>query len=342
MQSSLAELSRIIGAGLRGDPEAVVSGVAPFESAGPGDLTCAGSPKFLKRISETRAGAVIVSEKAPELDRNLLVAANPMAAFARAIAFFHPEPEKTGISPRAVIGRNFSCGTDPYIGPGVVIGDKVRIGHRVRLFPNVVIGDGVSLGDDVSIHANASVLARCELGSRVIIHSGAVIGADGFRFEPDGEIYVKIPQVGIVKVGNDVEIGANNTIDRAAFGETVIGNGVKTDNLVHVGHNCVIGDNTVLVAQVGISGSVTVGRHAILAGQAGISGHISIGDFAVIGPQAGIAHSVPNGQVVSGSPAMPHRQWLRAANTFSRLPEMAKQLAALQRQMAAMMDEDED
>ncbi|MEW5733339.1 MAG: UDP-3-O-(3-hydroxymyristoyl)glucosamine N-acyltransferase [Thermodesulfobacteriota bacterium] len=342
MEATLAEISRIVGATLRGNPETVITGVAPFDKAGENELTCAANVKFLKRLAETGAGVVIVPEKAPESDRNLLLALNPMVAFARAIAFFHPEPAPRGISPRAVIGKNFSCGHDAYIGPGVVIGDNVTVGDRVRLYPNAVLGDFVRLGDDAHIHPNASILNRCIVGSRVVVHAGTVIGSDGFGFAPDGETYVKIPQTGIVRVGDDVEIGANNTIDRATFGETIIGSGVKTDNLVHVAHNCVIGDNTVLVAQVGISGSVTVGRHAILAGQAGITGHIEIGDFAMIGPQAGVAHSVKPCEIVSGSPAIPHRQWLKAANTFSRLPEISRQVAALQRQVAELSREDED
>ena len=198
-----------------------------------------------------------------------------------------------------------------HIAPSVVIEDNVRIGDRVTIRPHVYIGEGVILGDDVDIFPNVSILSGCEIGNRVLIHSGTVIGSDGFGFVPDGQRHVKIPQKGIVQIDDDVEIGANNTIDRATFGKTWIKQGVKTDNLVHIAHNVVVGENTLIVAQVGIAGSSTIGKNVILAGQAGISGHLSIGDHAMVGPQAGLVRSVPAGEIVSGSPQMPHKTWLR-------------------------------
>jgi UDP-3-O-[3-hydroxymyristoyl] glucosamine N-acyltransferase len=218
------------------------------------------------------------------------------------------------------------------IGPTVVIGDQVTVGDRVWLHPGVVIGNNVTIGNDVTIHPNATILERCTMGDRVIIHAGTVIGSDGFGYAPDGKCYHKIPHTGIVQIDDDVEIGANNTIDRASFGKTHIGRGVKTDNLVHVAHNVIVGENTVLVAQVGISGSVTIGENVILAGQAGVAGHLTIGNGAIVGPQTGVGKSVPDGQIVSsGIPEMPHKLWLRVQRLIPKLPEFSKRLSGLEK-----------
>jgi UDP-3-O-[3-hydroxymyristoyl] glucosamine N-acyltransferase len=198
----------------------------------------------------------------------------------------------------------------------------------------VVIEADVVLGDDVEIYPNVTIRERCRIGSRVTIHPGTVIGGDGFGFSPDGKRYHKIPHTGIVQIDDDVEIGALNAIDRGTFGRTWIQRGVKTDNLVHVAHNVTVGEDTLLVAQVGIAGSATIGRHAILAGQAGVTGHLTIGDNAVVGPQAGIARSVPEGEVVSGSPEMPHKQWLRVQRILPGLPEIKKQISELEKRIS--------
>jgi UDP-3-O-[3-hydroxymyristoyl] glucosamine N-acyltransferase len=188
------------------------------------------------------------------------------------------------------------------------------------------------MGDGVVIYPNVTIQARCVVGNRVIIHAGTVIGSDGFGFVPDGKCYHKIPHTGIVQIDDDVEIGANNTIDRGTFGKTHIGRGVKTDNLVHIAHNVRVGENTVLVAQVGIAGSVTIGKNATLAGQVGVAGHLTIGDGAIIGPQTGVGKPVPNGQIVSsGIPEMPHRMWLRVQRMIPKLPELGKRLAGLEK-----------
>ncbi|MFH2099126.1 MAG: UDP-3-O-(3-hydroxymyristoyl)glucosamine N-acyltransferase, partial [Pseudomonadota bacterium] len=287
MAPTLGEIADRLSARLTGgDPGTPVSGVAPFDRAGPGEITCAASAKLLARVSGSRAEAVIVGPGAGPSAVPLLVVGNPLLTFARAIALFHrpPAPEP-GISPHAVVGQGFVHGEDLFVAPGVVIGKGVRVGDRVTLLPNVVLGDGVVLGDDVTIHPQACVLWGCTLGSRVVIHAGAVIGADGFGFAGEAGKLHKIPQTGVVTLGDDVEIGANNTIDRATFGATAIGNGVKTDNLVHVAHNVTVGDDTVLIAQCGISGGTVIGKNCVLAGQAGVAGHLTIGDFVMVGPQ---------------------------------------------------------
>ncbi len=334
---SLDHIAQHLGGALHGTPSLMISGVRPFEEAGPDHLTCAVNAKYFKRLSETKAGAIIVSRDSPETTRNAIRTENPYASFARAIALFAPARKAApGISLHAVVGDGFSHGTDLSVAPGVVIGKNVRVGNNVCLMPNVVLGDQVVLGDDVTVHPNVSFLERCEAGNRVTIHAGTVIGSDGYGFAPDGEEYVKVPQTGIVRLGNDVELGANNTVDRATFGATIIGNGVKTDNMVHVGHNVIVGDNTLLVAQAGISGSTTIGRHVIIAGQAGIGDHVTIGDYSVVAPQSGVAKSIDPGQVMSGTPAMPHRLWLRVQRAIPKLPDLAKEVRSLAKRIAAI------
>lgn len=334
MEITLKRLAEHVGGRVAGSGEQIIRGAAVFESAVSDQITFADGPKFIKRLKETGAGAVIVPREVEAQGVNLLQVVNPKAAFARVVAFLHPASVPfAGISDRAVIGAGFSAGESAAVAPLVYIGDNVRIGRRVTLYPGVVLGNEVVIGDDVCVHPNVSILERCRIGSRVIIHAGTVIGSDGYGFAPEGEAYVKIPHLGIVQIEDDVEIGAVNTIDRGTFGKTWIKKGVKTDNLVHIAHNVTVGENTLIVAQVGIAGSTSIGRHVILAGGAGISGHLTIGDNAVIGPMAGIAKSVEPGQLQSGAPGMPHRQWLRVHNVLPELPELKKKLAALEKQV---------
>jgi UDP-3-O-[3-hydroxymyristoyl] glucosamine N-acyltransferase len=335
MKISLSEIADLVQGRFVGDPDLMISGVAPFEQAGEHDITVAGNARFLKKIDECRAAAMIVPQQVEIAQRNLVQVDNPMVAFARVLQRFYPPVQpRVGIHPRAEIGPEFKHGRNISIGPQVVIGQQVTVGDQVWLHPGVVIGDGVAIGNDVIIHPNVTIQERTIIGSRVIIHSGTVIGSDGFGFAPDGTRYHKIPHTGIVQIDDDVEIGANNTIDRGTFGKTRIGQGVKTDNLVHVAHNVTVGENTVLVAQVGISGSVTIGKNAVLAGQAGVAGHLTIGDHATVGPQTGVGKSVPDGQIVSaGIPEMPHRLWLRVVRTIPRLPDISKRLLGLEKRL---------
>jgi UDP-3-O-[3-hydroxymyristoyl] glucosamine N-acyltransferase len=333
MKISLSEIADLVQGRFVGDPDLMITGVAPFEQAGEHDITVAGNAKFLKKIDECHAAALIVPKQVEIAQRNLVQVDNPMVAFANVLQWFHPPIQPLdGIHPRAEIGREFKHGRNLSIGPQVAIGRQVSVGDQVWLHPGVVIGDRVTIGNDVIIHPNVTIQERTIIGSRVIIHSGTVIGSDGFGFAPDGTIYHKIPHTGIVQIDDDVEIGANNTIDRGTFGKTHIGQGVKTDNLVHVAHNVTVGANTVLVAQVGISGSVTIGKNAVLAGQAGVAGHLTIGDHVTVGPQTGVGKSVPEGQIVSaGIPEMPHRLWLRVVRTIPRLPDISKRLLGLEK-----------
>ena len=335
----LARIAALVGGEVAGDPQRLVTGAAPFESAGENEIAFAAGAAYLKRLDACRAGVLLVPPATEAPDRDLIRVPNPQAAFARVLQMLHPPLRPApGMHPTAVIGEGFRCGEQSTIGAQVVIGEGVVVGKRVVLDPHVVIGDRVTIGDDTRIFPHVTILADCRIGSRVTIQAGTVIGSDGFGYARDGEHYLKIIHRGIVQIDDDVEIGAVNTIDRATFGRTWIRSGVRTDNLVHIAHNVTVGENTILVAQVGISGSVTIGRQAILAGQAGVAGHLTIGDGATVGPQAGVARSVPPGAVVSGSPEMPHRQWLRSQRVTAQLPELAQRLRELEKRLAILED----
>ncbi len=334
MELSLARIAEVVNGEIKGDRNKNISGVAPFDDASGDEITFAGNAKFLKKIDETDAGAIIVPRDFQASTKNILQVDNPQLAFAMVLNLFYPHLKpKPGISPHAYIGKNFACGREASIDPFAVIGNNVTVGHRIALSPNVFVGDNVVMGNDVKIHPNVTILERCTIGNRVIIHAGTVIGSDGFGFVPDGKKYYKIPHTGIVRIDDDVEIGAGNTIDRATFGKTWIKRGVKTDNLVHIAHNVTVGENSVLVAQVGISGSVTIGKNAILAGQAGVAGHLTIGDNVTIGAQAGVAKSLSGDKIMSGSPAITHRLWLRVQRILPRLPELKKKLEDIEKRL---------
>jgi len=334
MEKTLGELADYVGGRVVGDRGQLITKVAPLEEADRQAITLARTVKYLNRIDHIQVGAVIVPEGVAKDDVNLLQSSNPYAAFARILTLYNPpEALPDGIHPSVTMGAHSECGQDAAIGPMAVIGDHVHIGQRARIYPGVVIGNRVTIGDDVRLYPNVSILADCRLGNRVTIQAGSVIGSDGFGFAPDGEAYHKIPHTGFVQIDDDVEIGAGNTIDRATFGKTHIKSGVKTDNLVHVAHNVTVGENSVLVAQVGISGSTTIGRHVVLAGQVGVAGHIHIGDNVMVGGQSGIANDVSAGEILSGSIAMPHRTWLKVQRILPRLPELKKQLTTLEKRL---------
>jgi UDP-3-O-[3-hydroxymyristoyl] glucosamine N-acyltransferase len=340
MELSVGKIAELLKGEVVGDVDFIIRGVAPFDEASAHDVTFATSAKYMGRVDETEAGAVIVPLAVRQSKKILVRVENPYLALAKVSTLFHTPPRPAiGISQEASVGKNFRCGEEISVYPGVFIGDDVTVGDRVTLDPGVVVGNGVSMGDDVTIRPNVSILSGCQIGSRVFIHAGSVIGSDGFGFASDGQKYHKIPQVGIVRIDDDVEIGACNTVDRATFGQTWIKRGVKTDNLVHIAHNVVVGEDTVLVAQVGISGSVTIGDHCILAGQAGVAGHITIGNRVTVGAKAGIAKPVPDGQTVSGSPSMPHRVWLKASNIIPKLPDMRRRLTTLERRIQRLEED---
>ena len=327
----LVELAKIIKADLMGNPEAYITSGQQFETASEGDVTLATKPSFLERIDESRATAVIVSAPVANCGRNLLIAVNPKLAFARAIAALHTAPyQPIGISSDLIIRDGSTIGSDSSVHPRVTIGHRVTIGDRVTLHSGVVVGDRCRIGSDTVVHPNVSIYHDCEIGSRVIIHAGTVIGADGFSFVPDEEGHqVKLLHLGGVRIDDDCEIGANCAIDRGGFGDTILRRGVKLDNLIQVGHNCDLGEDTVVAALSGFSGGTRVGRRCVIAGQVGTNQHVTIGDGVTIIGQAGVTKDVPDGSVIAGM-GQSYNSWRRSQVLYSRLPELVERLKQLE------------
>jgi UDP-3-O-[3-hydroxymyristoyl] glucosamine N-acyltransferase len=337
MEKTLGELARHLEAELRGDPELRVSGVACLEEAKATDISFVAGRRHAGLAGQSAAGALIVPPGIEGLGKPLLVSANPHLAFAQILALFTEAPRVSlGVSPKAYVGDGVRLGREVSVHPLAYVGDGARIGDRVTIHGGVYVGPGVYIGDDTLIYPNVTILDRCIIGKRVIVHSGTVVGSDGFGFAQDGLCHVKIPQVGIVRIDDDVEVGANCTIDRATLGTTWIQRGVKIDNLVQVAHNVVVGEDSIIVAQVGISGSVRLGRNVILAGQVGVVGHVEIGDGVRVGAQAGVTKSIPAGQDVVGSPAIAHYDALRSTVMISKLPELRKKIKELEKRLARL------
>jgi UDP-3-O-[3-hydroxymyristoyl] glucosamine N-acyltransferase len=334
MSKSLEELADFLGGTLQGDPSIAIHTLGSLDDAEEGQITFLANPKYAAKVATTRASAVVLPPGAESYGRPAIRVTNPYLAFAKLLTLFQVrQPSPMGVMDGALLGEKVVLGSDITIYPGAYVGNNVTIGSRSIIHPGAVIYDNVTIGDDTVIHANVSVRESCRIGSRVIIHCGAVIGADGFGYAPDGDGWFKIPQVGIVIIGNDVEIGANTAVDRAALATTVIGSGTKIDNLVQIAHNCQLGENCMIVAQVGIAGSSRLGRHVTIGGQAALSGHITLGDNVMVGGQSGVTEDVPAGTIVSGTPAFPHRDWLKASRTYPKLPEMRKTLNSLEKRL---------
>ncbi len=319
----LDDLARRLDAELRGDPAVEVHAVASLDRAGAGDVSFVSNPKYAKLLETTRADAVIVGPDTARDDRNCLVSANPYLCYARAVALLHPEePVGPGISQGAHVHPEARIGERAAVMAGATVERGAVVGNGTVLYPGVYLGPDAKVGRDCVLHANAVVRERCVLGDRVILQPGAVVGSDGFGYARDGSRHVKIPQVGMAVLEDDVEVGAGTTIDRAALGETRVGRGTKIDNLVMIAHNVQVGEACLLVSQVGVSGSTRIGNGVVLAGQVGLVGHITIGDGAVVGAQSGVPGDVPPRATISGSPAFDHREWLKAQAVFRRLPEL--------------------
>jgi UDP-3-O-[3-hydroxymyristoyl] glucosamine N-acyltransferase len=301
MSHTLQELADLLGGVVHGDASLAVSGLGSLDDASEGQITFLANPKYAEKVSVTKASAVVLPPGAQRYGKHAIEVKNPYLAFAKLLTLFYVRvPEPQGVMAGALVGKDVSLGDGVTVFPGAVIGNNVRIGNRT------------------------------------IIHRNSVVGSDGFGYAPDGEEWYKIPQIGIVVIEDDVEIGAGVTIDRAALDVTVIGKGTKIDNLVQIAHNCRLGENCMIVAQVGIAGSVKLGKHVTVGGQAGFAGHLSIGDNAMVGGQSGVMGDVPAGSLLSGTPAIPHRDYLRASTLYGKLPEMRKTLQSLEKRIVQL------
>jgi UDP-3-O-[3-hydroxymyristoyl] glucosamine N-acyltransferase len=337
MKWSLESLAREVGGQVKGDGSVVISGLAGIEGAQVGDITFVSNEKFISLLKKTKASAAIVAHEIADVSLPLLIVPHPLLAMAKILTLFTQRPYVAGgVSDRAWVSPSAEVSEDATVYPFVSIGDGARVGSRVTIHPGACIGPQAVIGDDTVIYPQVTIYPRCVIGKRVIVHAGAVIGADGFGFVRDGSANIRIPQVGIVEIEDDVEIGANCCIDRATFGKTLIKRGVKVDNLVQIAHNVQIGEHSIIVAQVGIAGSTKVGKSVQLAGQVGLSDHLEIGDNVMIGAQSGIAKDVPSNQIVLGTPHLPHRQFLRVAAVWTRLPEMKKGFDLLTKRVEAL------
>ncbi len=330
MEKTLEELAEHVSGRVRGDGRVTVSGLAPIREAQPNQITFLDSPKYIPALAETGAAAVI-TDREVATEKPLLIVDNPRLAMIRIIELFRPpRTHQPGVHPMAAVDETARVDETASVYPQAFVGRNSVIGPSSIIMAGAVIDDDVEIGKGCLIYPNVSILQGSRIGDRVIIHSGTVIGSDGYGYVQDGGRHVKIPQVGCVQIDDDVEIGANVTVDRATMGRTWIKRGVKIDNLVQVAHNVVVGEDTLLISQVGISGSTEIGRNVVLAGQVGVAGHIKIGDRVMVGGQSGLHRDVEDGAVLSGSPAIPHRQWLRVSGYTAKLPDMAKQLAKLE------------
>jgi UDP-3-O-[3-hydroxymyristoyl] glucosamine N-acyltransferase len=337
MEFTAKQIADLIQGKVEGNEQATVRTFAKIEEGVPGAISFLSNPKYTHYIYETKSSVVLVNEDAvfeKPVSTTLIRVKNAYECVAKLLQFYESaKPRKTGIDPLASISPKATIGEDVYIGAFAVIGDGAVIGNGSQIYPHVVIGDGVTIGANCVLYANVTIYQGCKLGNNVTIHAGAVIGADGFGFAPNAEGYDKIPQIGIVVIEDDVEIGANTCVDRSTMGQTIIHKGVKLDNLIQVAHNCEIGENTVMSAQVGMAGSTKIGKWCMVAGQAGFAGHIHIGDQTLVGAQSGLMKDTKPGDKVMGSPAINHLTYMKSRALDPKLPEMYRQIAALQREL---------
>lgn len=334
---SLDEVAALTGGRVEGEPDIRIRGVAPVHDAGPHDLALLADRKYLKHLEERLPGAVLVSEElAAEAGAvpARVVVEDPHRALVPLLERLHPAPEPSpGVHPTAVLGRGVRLGADVTVGPYAVLGDGTTVGDRVRIGAHAVVGEGCTIGNGSILHPHVVLYAGATLGERVILHAGVRIGVDGFGYVFTGDEHRKVPQVGTCVVGDDVEIGANTTVDRGSIGRTEIGSGSKLDNLVQVGHNVRMGPLCVVVAQTGVAGSTRLGRGVVCGGQVGIGGHAEVGDGARLAARAGVIGDVPPGETWSGYPARPHAEAIRASALTFKLPELVRRIRALERRV---------
>jgi UDP-3-O-[3-hydroxymyristoyl] glucosamine N-acyltransferase len=332
MQKTLGELAEYVGGRVVGDSKVVIKSASTLGRAGEGDISFLANIKYEKQVQTTKASAVIVGKETPNVSVPLLVAEDPYYAFMQIMVLLHGyrKHKKTGISPRAIIADSAEIGADCHIYDFVTVSDDAKVGNGCIIYPGVFIGQGTAIGNDCIIYPNVAIYDGCKIGNRVILNANAVIGDDGFGYATHKGMHYKVPQIGIVVIEDDVEIGACCGIERGTLGDTVIGQGSKLGDLVAIGHGTKIGPHCLLVAQVGVAGSTTLGHHCVVGGQVGIVGHINIGNNVTIGAQAGVINNVPDGKTVVGAPAIEADQGKRAYSMIQHLPEMRQSIRKLE------------
>ena len=333
---TLAQIAALVGGEVVGDSHFRVSGACGIQEAGPAEITFLREAKYLPLLKKSRAGAVIVGRDSAYRDRPVIVADNPSKAFLEVLALWTTGKDdlaKSGVHPSAVVAASAVLGKNVFVGAGAVIGERTRVGEGSSVMPGAVVGDDCQIGRDTLIYENVSVRDRSRIDDRVVLHAGAVIGADGFGYENIGGRYLKVPQRGNVWIQDDVEIGANSCVDRARFGTTLIKRGSKIDNLVQIAHNVEIGEDCLIVAQVGIAGSSTLGDGVILAGQVGVVGHVTVGAKSIVGAQSGVFTDIPEQSTVLGSPPLPFREEKERIIYISRLPQLFKDFKEIQKKL---------
>ena len=345
MEFTAKQIAEMIGGRVEGNEQTAVNSFAKIEEGKPGAISFLSNPKYTHYLYDTQSSVVLINEDV-ELEKpvvaTLIRVKNAYESVARLLQLYESmKPRKMGVEPHAYISEKAIIGKDVYIGAFACIGDGAVIGDGTQIYSHTVIGDGVTIGEKCTIFPNVTIYQGCKLGNNVTIHAGSVIGADGFGFAPNTEGYDKIPQIGIVVIEDNVEIGANTCIDRSTMGQTVIRKGVKLDNLIQVAHNCEVGENTVMSAQVGLAGSTKIGAWCMVGGQAGFSGHIQVADKTFVGAQAGvIGNTKGNGEQLIGAPAVNPKMYFKARALDAKLPEMYRQIAQLQREIDELKKKD--
>ena len=340
MEFTAKQIAAYIGGEVVGNVNTAVHTFAKIEEGMPGALSFLSNPKYTPYIYETKSSIVLVnSDFIPDrpVDATLIKTANAYESLAKLMTLYESmKPKKSGISPMASVAESATIGENVYIGPFVYIGEKASVGDNTIIEAGVSVNEGASVGSNCILYNNVTIYHGCKVGNRCILHAGCVIGADGFGFAPGANGYDKIPQIGIVILEDDVELGANTCVDRSTMGATIIKRGVKLDNLVQIGHNVVIDEHTVMSAQCGVAGSTKIGKWCMVGGQTGINGHIQIGDGVKVGGHSGVSNNVKDGQVLFGFPAFEHTKFVRSSVVFKRLPEMDREVSALKKEIEVL------
>ena len=337
MEFTAKQIAELIGGRVEGNENAAVHTFAKIEEGQEGAISFLSNPKYTHYLYDTRSTIVLVNDDLQlehPVSATLIRVKNAYEAVAQLLQFYERmKPRKSGIDPLASVAPTATIGRDVYIGAFAVVGDGTTIGDGTQVYPHTVIGDGVSVGSGCLFYPNVTIYQGCRIGNNVTIHAGSVIGADGFGFAPNAEGYDKIPQIGIVIIEDNVEIGANTCVDRSTMGATIIHRGVKLDNLIQVAHNCEVGENTVMSAQVGMAGSTKIGQWCMVGGQAGFAGHIQVADKTFVGAQCGVISNTRGNEQLIGSPAMEPKQFFRSMAVVKRLPDMYRELNDLKKQV---------